>query len=193
MPVGHLLMWAPCGTNNRPTEVLSVNQLVDLMRASFPVAAIGLLPMLLTGCVIFPHGVLMAPPAQGRVLDSESNEPVVNAKVVRRIERLDRSRVTFTDVEGGFAFKKDKDLGWLLMVDYAASQIHYEVDAAGYQPFGTNLYGGGSFYRATLPHDLGVVRLQKQREEIEPDGPANGSQPSRSETNRTSPAAGSRR
>ncbi len=134
-------------------------------------AALGLLPMLLTGCVVFPHGDLMAPAAQGRVLDSETQEPVVNAKVVRRIERLDRSRVTFTDRKGRFAFKKDKDLGWLLMVEYAANQIQYQVDAAGYHRFVTNLYGGGSLYRGTLPHDLGLVRLQKQPNEIEPDGP----------------------
>lgn len=127
-------------------------------------AALGLLPVLLTGCVIFPHGELVAPSAQGTVLDLETREPVVHAKVTRRIERLDRSRVTFTDEEGGFTFEKDKDLGWLLMVDYAANQIHYQIEAAGYQPFGTNLYGGGSLYRGTLPHHLGIVGLQRQEE-----------------------------
>lgn len=163
------------------------------MRTSFPLIALGLLPTFLTGCVFFPHAELMAPPAQGRVLDSDTLEPVPKAKVVRRIERLDRDRVTFTDSNGAFTFKKDNDLGWLLMVDYAANQIHYRIDSIGYRVFQTNLYGGGSFYRGRLPHDLGVVLLQRQSETIEPDGAANGSQPIRLETNRTSSAAGSRR
>ena len=164
-------------------QVVRATQSFAFMKAFFPVAALGLLPMLLTGCVVFPHGDLMAPAARGRVLDSETQAPIVNAKVVRRIERLDRSRVTFTDREGRFAFKKDKDLGWLLMVEYAANQIQYQVDAAGYHRFVTNLYGGGSLYRGTLPHDLGPVRLQKQSNEIEPDDAApNGNPPSGSAT-----------
>lgn len=168
--------------------------LFDSMKALFPVAALGLLPMFLTGCVVFPHGDLMAPAAQGRVLNSETQEPVANAKVVRRIERLDRSRVTFTDREGRFAFKKDKDLGWLLMVEYAANQIEYQVDAAGYHRFVTNLYGGGSLYRGTLPHDLGFVWLQKELKGIESDSAApHGSPPIGSATDSTSSAAGFRR
>lgn len=155
--------------------------------------ALGLLVALLPGCVIFPHGELVAPSAQGRVLHSETQEPVVHAKVTRRIERFDRSRVTFTDEQGCFAFKKDKDLRWLLMVDYAANRIHYQIEAAGYQSFGTNLYGGGSFYPGTLPHDLGVVGLRRQPEKIEPDGTANGSQPIGSETNQTPAAVGAHR
>ena len=125
--------------------------------------------MLVTGCVIFPHGELMAPPAQGKVVDSDTLEPLPHAEVVRRIERLDRKRVVFADADGEFSFKKDRDLGWLLMVDYAANRIEYLVKAGGYCSFETNLYGGGSFYRGTLPHDLGVVRLSKTSERIEPD------------------------
>jgi hypothetical protein len=67
-----------------------------------------------------------------------------------------------TDQHGEFSFKQDKDLGWLLMVDYAPNQIQYRIEAAGYVPFETNRYGGGSFYRGTLPHDFGVVLLEKQ-------------------------------
>jgi hypothetical protein len=34
--------------------------------------------------------------------------------------------------------------------------------SAGYVPLETNQYGGDSFYRGTLPHDFGVVLLEKQ-------------------------------
>jgi|SRR5690348_16739823 len=161
------------------------------MKVSFPLTVLMLLPTL-TGCVIFPHGELVAPPARGRVLDSETLEPVPHSKVVRRIGRLDRNRETFTDGQGDFVFKKDKDLKWLLMVDYAANQIHYRIEAGGYRPFETNLYGGGSFYRGTLPHDIGEVLLQRRSYESEKGGTVNGSQPIRSETNRTSSPGGSR-
>lgn len=152
---------------------------MDSMRTSYPVAVVGLLLTLLTGCVIFPHGDLVAPSARGRVLDSATLEPVARARVVRRIPRLDRARETCTDAEGQFAFKRDKDLGWVLMVDYAPHRIEYRVEAGGYRPFQTNLYGGGSFYRGTVPHDLGQVLLHRQTEPIEPNGAANESQPGR--------------
>ena len=46
----------------------------------------------------------------------------------------------------------------------------------------------------TITEDGKIVVSEVQNEKpAEPDGPANGSQPIRSETNRTSPAAGSRR
>lgn len=79
------------------------------------------------------------------------------------------------------------------MVDYAANQIHYGIEAGGYRPFETNLYGGGSFYRGTLPHNLGVVLLHRETNEIEITGAVNGSQPFRSETNRAPTAADSHR
>jgi hypothetical protein len=125
------------------------------------------LPTLVAGCVIFPHGDLMAPPALGKVVDAETLDPLPGAKVVRRIEKLDRNRVTLTDAQGEFAFKRDRDVGWILMVDYAAQRIRYSVEARGYRPFETNLYGGGSFYRGTLTHDLGLVQLHKASERIE--------------------------
>jgi hypothetical protein len=133
----------------------------DVMKASFRLTMLVLFPALLTGCV-FPHGQLMAPPAQGRVLDSETLEPLPHSKVVRRIERLDRNRVTVTDGKGDFAFKKDTHLRWLLMVDYAPNEIQYRIEAAGYRPFETNLHGGGSLHPGTLPHDFGVVLLHRQ-------------------------------
>jgi hypothetical protein len=162
------------------------------MKGPFRLAVLVLLPTLLTGCVIFPHDQLMAPPAQGKVLDSETLSPLPHSKVVRRIVRLDRNRETFTDGQGDFAFKKDTHLRWIRMVDYAPNEIQYRIEAAGYRPFETNRYGGGNFYPGKLPHDFGVVLLHRLSQEIEQDGPVNGSQPIRSETNSTPPAAGSR-
>jgi hypothetical protein len=152
-----------------------------------------LVPTLLAGCVIFPHGQLVAPPAQGRVLDSETLEPLPHSKVVRRIERMDRTRVTFTDGHGDFAFKKDTHLRWLLVVDYAANEVQYRIEAAGYRPFETNLYGGGSFHPGTLPHDLGAVLLRRKPQPNTQGGPAMGNQPVPSTTHRPSSPAGSHR
>jgi len=74
--------------------------------------------------------------------------------------RLERNFVTFTDDQGAFTFEKVKDLEWLLMVDYV-NRVGYRVEAGGYSPFETNLYG-------TQLHDLGEVRLLRQSHEIEP-------------------------
>ena len=140
---------------------------MEVMKASSPLTLLVLLPTLLTGCVIFPHSQLIAPPAQGKVLDSETLEPLPHAKVVRRIEKLDNSQMTFTDGKGDFAFKQATRLRWLLMVDYAANKIQYRIEAAGYRHFETNLYGGGSFYSGTLPHDFGAVLMLRQSQENE--------------------------
>ena len=176
---------------------------LSFMKAPHPLAPLLLLFTLVTGCVIFPHGELVAPPAHGRVVDAETLEPLPNAKVVRRIERLNRSQVAFTDAQGGFGFKQDKDLRWLFAVDEVADEFSYSIEVAGYRPFQTNRYGGGVFYppkavhegRSHSPpkrHDFGLVLLHRQPREIE-DRPANGSPRFRSETNSTPTAAGSRR
>lgn len=117
---------------------------------------------LLTGCVVFPHGELVAPPAHGRVLDSDTLEPLSQAKVTRQIIALGQSQVAFTDQQGEFALKADKRLGWLLLVEYPGNQVQYRIEAASYRTFETNLYGGGTLYRGTRPHDLGVVPLKRQ-------------------------------
>ena len=136
------------------------------MRTPLTLTVLVLLPTLFTGCVLFPHGELMAPPAEGKIVDSETLSPLPHARVVRQIERLNRDRTTCTDAQGDFSFPKDTDLKWLLMVDYAANKILYRVEAGGYRTFETNLYGGGSFSHGSLPHDLGVVRLQKETDKI---------------------------
>jgi len=119
------------------------------------------LQTLLSGCVVFPHGELVAPQASGRVLDSETLQPVAHARVTRRIDSLNRTSATLTDDRGAFQFQKDSDLRWIPFVCYAANSIDYQIKAEGYRPFTINLHGGGSFYRGTLAHALGdllVVR-----------------------------------
>jgi hypothetical protein len=120
--------------------------------------------LVLTGCVIFPHGEWVAPPASGRVLDGDDHQPVARAKVTRLIEAFDRKRVVSTDAHGNFDFKKETHLRWLPFVCYAATPIHYRIEAEGYRPFITNLYGGGSFSHGRQPHELGQILLQKARE-----------------------------
>jgi hypothetical protein len=46
---------------------------------------------------------------------------------------------------------------------------------------------------ATTKPELEILHVEPLKSKVEPDGAANGSQPIRSETNRTSGAAGSRR
>jgi hypothetical protein len=133
------------------------------MKPTVPLLALLLLTFL-TGCVIFPHGELVAPPASGQVMDSDGLQPVAQAKIVRHIEAFDRTRVVRSDEHGAFHFKKDSDLCWLLFVCYAASPIQYRVEADGYQPFTTNLYGGGSFSRGRQPHELGQIFIHKTKE-----------------------------
>ncbi len=121
------------------------------------------LATLCCGCVVFPHAVLQAPAAEGTVLDGETRKPVEGAAVTRRIVRLNRKCVTATDAQGRFKFKEDKDCAWLVGVDYAASVIEYRIETATYRLFETNLHGGGSLYRGTMPHSLGIVLLEPDR------------------------------
>jgi hypothetical protein len=128
-----------------------------------PLLALLILPVL-TGCVIFPHGEWVAPPASGCVLDADNHQPVARAKVTRHIGAFNRKRAVSTDAHGNFDFKKDTDLRWLPFVCYAATPIQYRIEAEGYRPFTTNLYGGGSFAHGRQPHELGQILLQKARE-----------------------------
>jgi hypothetical protein len=123
-----------------------------------------LLLISLTGCVIFPHGELIAPQASGQVVDSDDLRPVAHARVVRHIEAFNRTRVVRTDEHGTFDLKKDTDLRWLPFVCYAASPIQYRIEAEGYRAFATNLYGGGSFGHGGRSHELGKILIQKARE-----------------------------
>lgn len=130
------------------------------MKPLLPLLALALL----AGCVVFPRGELAAPPASGQVLDSDDLRPVAHAKVVRHIEAFDRTRAVRTDEHGSFDLKRDTDVRWLPFVGYAASLIQYRIEAEGYRPFTTNLYGGGSFSHGRQPHELGRILLHKAQE-----------------------------
>jgi len=119
------------------------------------------IPLLaLNGCVFFPHGECVAPPATGRVLRASDGQPIAGARVTRRIEAFGREATARTDAQGAFAFRRASRVSWLPSVCYAASPIDYRVEAAGFQPFSTNLLGGGSFSDGLRPHDLGPVLLR---------------------------------
>jgi hypothetical protein len=163
------------------------------MRVSLAMAVSAAALTFLSGCIVFPHGELVAPLAHGRVVAGDTRSAISRARVVWRIENVKREAITVTDPAGEFAFKKKNRLGWLLMVDYAAREIHYRIVADGYRSFETNLHGGGSFSAGRRPHELGLVLLEPETEKIEPDGASNRSQPVGPPTNRTSSAAGSGR
>ena len=113
-----------------------------------------------TGCVLLPHTSLVAPPASGQVLDKQTLKPIGHASVVRRIEGADKTFKTITDEGGSFQIAKSSQLVWLGGCR-AANSIDYVVLAEGYRPFQTNMYGGGDFYRGTVPHDLGRILLPR--------------------------------
>jgi hypothetical protein len=134
------------------------------MKPPVHLLALALVTCLLTGCVIFPHGEWVAPPASGQVLDAENLQPIAQAKVVRSILALNRTRVASTDEHGAFELKKDRDLRWLPFVCYGAGPIDYRIEAEGYQPFTTNRYGGGSFSQGRQPHGLGHILMHRAGE-----------------------------
>jgi len=133
-----------------------------LMKAPCSLTLFAFSAVLFTGCIIFPHGEVVAPPAHGRVVDADTLEPVRDAKVVRWIARVDREKQTFTDEQGCFAFAQDKDLAWLLPVEYI-NEIRYRIDAAGHLPFETNLHGG-------QVHDLDLILLLREGGEMKAGG-----------------------
>jgi hypothetical protein len=97
-----------------------------------------------------------------------------NGKTVREYSTLEMQQLgsgVSESVSHYTIFKRRLGFRWLKGNDYV-----YEVEGVGGKVF---------------QFDLGTGSVIKKN--AEPDGPANGSQPIRSETNRTSSAAGSRR
>ena len=113
-----------------------------------------------TGCVPLGHSSLVAPPASGQVVDLETLKPIIHAKVTRRIQAVNKTSNTTTDDAGSFSFPKRSKWFWLAGCR-AASPIEYCVSAEGHSAFKTNVYGGGDFYRGTVPHDFGRILLPR--------------------------------
>jgi len=116
------------------------------------------LALSITGCVPIAHRSLVAPPALGQVVDLETLKPIAHASVTRHIDAVDKTSNTTTDDTGSFSLPKHSKWFWLAGCR-AASPVEYRVSANGHTPFQTNLYGGGDFYRGTVPHDLGRILL----------------------------------
>ncbi len=117
-----------------------------------------LLPV--TGCVPLGHSSLVAPPASGQVVDAETLKPIMRARVTRQIRAVDKASNTTTDDTGSFSFRKRSKWFWFAGCR-AASPVEYRVSADDHRAFQTNLYGGGDFYRGTVPHDLGRILLPR--------------------------------
>jgi hypothetical protein len=128
-----------------------------------------------------------------KVLDSQK-QPIPNAQVTLS-EAYAGPRSGMTDSAGRVRLQKTFIAYGSARWAYCQLDSTMRVEAGGYKP-----------WEATLPSLFGVrydyfkngtnisyaVTLTRA-EQAKPDGPANGSQPIRSETNRTSSAAGSRR
>lgn len=127
------------------------------MRACGILACVALVVPLI-GCVPLGHSSLVSPPASGQVVDGKTLKPVTHARITRHIEAVDKTSNTTTDDTGSFSFPKRSKWFWFAGCR-AARPIEYSVLAEGYSPFQTNLYGGGDFYRGTVPHDLGRILL----------------------------------
>ena len=126
--------------------------------------------------VVMTEGKLL----RGRIVERVRNEvlPIPHAEVELQMPQEDfwyQSKNT-TDAKGEFEFKISEPPGkspWMLY--YAGKRL--AVD-----------------YAQVTPETVMVLEVSvKMTPSAEPDGAANGSQPIRSETNRTSSAAGSRR
>jgi hypothetical protein len=115
-----------------------------------------LLPV--TGCVPLGHSSLVAPPASGQVVDADTLKPISHARVTRQTQAVDMTSIISTAEIGSFLFSKRSKWFWLAGCR-AAGPIEYRVSAEGHKTFQTNTYGGGDFYRGTVPHELGRILL----------------------------------
>jgi hypothetical protein len=130
------------------------------MRAGVVLLATMAVLLPVTGCVPLAHRGLVAPPASGQVVDAETMKPITHAAVTRHIQAVDRVSTITTDDTGSFSFSKRSK--WFCLAGCrAASPIEYRVSAQGHSAFQTNFYGGGDFYRGTVPHDLGRILLPR--------------------------------
>ena len=145
------------------------------------------------GCVLpVPVRLQMTPHVAGVVQNQSTKAPVPQARLHWEHPSGEDffKQVVWTSVDGQFDFPAiyrwalmgaDGYEGWLV------------VDAPGYQSTNSIHVTDCPSWRASRVVRNIVIDLRPQVESAEPSGPANGSQPIRSETNGTSGTAGSRR
>jgi hypothetical protein len=144
---------------------------------------------LAVGCVPLPKKTVAHYGVQGRLLDAASRAPIEKVHTTIAVDGREFERKT--NHQGEFTVSPEWQHFWTWLggpwwPSARAATVDIAID--GYTPHHEDLK-----VEAATPRSgymlLGDIEMNKRQ----PDAAANGSQPIRSETNRTSSAAGSRR
>ena len=108
--------------------------------------------VLTNGCEM----VWVVPPANGRVVDAHSGQPVFNAAVTRVCP--DAPAETATDTGGSFSFRGKRRLQ-VAFGDTICAPHSYRIEAAGYQIVDTNCFPGGWASVSGLRDVLGTIQI----------------------------------
>lgn len=100
--------------------------------------------------------VWIVPPANGRVVDGISHQPIGQADVTRVC--TDASANTKTDAAGNFKFRGKRTIGFAIG-DSLCEPVTYYVVAAGYQVMRTNGFEFGWANQSGLRHNLGDLPM----------------------------------
>ena len=106
----------------------------------FALIAVGLS----TGC----RSVWNVPPANGRIVDALSRQPIANAKVTQLCGGA--ANETKSDANGNFTFRGESTLE-IDFGDHFTPPASYQIEAVGYQGFQTNWLPYG--------HDFAEIQL----------------------------------
>ena len=116
----------------------------------FGILLLGL--VLTSGCEM----VYVVPPANGRVVDVSSGQPVAKADVTR--EHADAPAKTKTNAKGYFKFHGKRHLQ-VALGDPVLIPASYRIEAVGYYSFQTNRFIGLWANRSGLRDDLGTIQI----------------------------------
>ena len=114
--------------------------------------ALMLIALLSAGCETY----WVVPPANGRVVDARSRQPIAQAEVTRVCE--DAPAQTTTDSNGRFKFRGKRTIQ-LALGDPVCTPASYRIEAKGYETVETNGVGFGTAQQNGLRHDIGEIQL----------------------------------
>jgi len=127
---------------------------VNAMRAMCKTGPLLLGLVLTTGCEL----LWRVPPANGRVVDIRSQQPIASAVVTRVCAEAPAK--TATDAEGQFRFRGKRALQFFYFGDTLTTPASYRVEAIGYQSFQTNGVRYWANHSRMFPHSLGEIHLK---------------------------------
>ena len=111
-----------------------------------------LIALLATGCETY----WVVPPANGRVVDARSRQPIAQAEVTRVCENAQAE--TTTDSDGYFQFRGKRTIQ-LSEGDAECTPASYRIEAKGYETVETNGVAFGSPKQSGLRCNLGEIQL----------------------------------